>query len=124
MRSISIRIRGIVSGIDTLLLLLLDIGLGELNKFLTCSIHPRVVLITIFVANSTLDMLPPYIKMTLLAYSTFYPSHFELASLNIEKQSSVWFFPSQVSSPHCYGYLEEVSLCLTSPTFLPFVQVS
>jgi hypothetical protein len=44
MRSISIRIRSIVSGIDTLLLLLLDIGLGELDEFLTFSVHPRVVL--------------------------------------------------------------------------------
>jgi hypothetical protein len=56
MRSISIRIRGIVSGLDTLLLLLLDIGLGEFDEFLTFSVHPRVVLITIFVDNSTLDM--------------------------------------------------------------------
>jgi hypothetical protein len=48
MRSISIRIRDIVSGFDTLLLLLLDISLGELNEFLTFSVHPRVVFITIF----------------------------------------------------------------------------
>jgi hypothetical protein len=60
MRSISIRIRGIVNGFDTLLLLLLDIGLGELNGFLTFSVHGRVVLITIFVANFTIDMWPPY----------------------------------------------------------------
>jgi hypothetical protein len=56
MRSISIGKRGIVSGLDTLLLLLLDNGLGELDEFLTFSVHPRVVLITIFVVNSTLDM--------------------------------------------------------------------
>jgi hypothetical protein len=62
MRSISIRIRSIVSGLDILLLLLLDIGLSELDKFLTFSVHPRVVLVTIFVANSTLDMWPPYIQ--------------------------------------------------------------
>jgi hypothetical protein len=62
MRSISIRISDIVSGLDTLLLLLLDIGLGELDKFLAFSVHPRVVLITIFVANSTLDMWPPCIQ--------------------------------------------------------------
>jgi hypothetical protein len=62
MRSISIRIRGIVSCLDTLLLLLLDIGLGELDEFLTFSVHPRVVLITIFVANSILDMSPPCIQ--------------------------------------------------------------
>jgi hypothetical protein len=37
-------------------LLLLDIGLGEFDEFLTFSVHPSVVLITIFVANSTLDM--------------------------------------------------------------------
>jgi hypothetical protein len=54
--SISLRIRSIVSGFDTLLLLLLDIGLGELDEFLIFNVHPRVVLITIFVANSTLDM--------------------------------------------------------------------
>jgi hypothetical protein len=33
MRGISIRIRDIVSGLDTFLLLLLDIGLGELDEF-------------------------------------------------------------------------------------------
>jgi hypothetical protein len=56
MRSISIRIRGIASSLDTLLLLLLDIGLGELDEFLTFSVHPRVMFITIFIANSILDM--------------------------------------------------------------------
>jgi hypothetical protein len=56
MRSISIRIRSIVSDLDTLLLLLLDIGFGELDEFLIFSFHPRVVLIIIFVANSTLDI--------------------------------------------------------------------
>jgi hypothetical protein len=56
MRNISIRIRCIVSGLDTLLLLLLDIGLGELDEFLTFNVYPRVVLITIFVANSILDL--------------------------------------------------------------------
>jgi hypothetical protein len=61
MRSNSIRIRGIVSGLDTLLLLLLDIGLGELDEFLIFNAHPRVVLITIFIVNSTLDMWPPCI---------------------------------------------------------------
>jgi hypothetical protein len=47
MRSINIRIRDIISGLDTLLLFLLDIGLGELDEFLTFSVHARVVLITI-----------------------------------------------------------------------------
>jgi hypothetical protein len=56
MRSIIIIIRDIVSGLDALLLFLLDISLGELDEFLTFSIHPRVVLVTIFIANSTLDM--------------------------------------------------------------------
>jgi hypothetical protein len=56
MRDISIRIRSIVSGLDTLLLLLLDICLGELGEFLTLCVHNRVVLVTIFVSNSTLDM--------------------------------------------------------------------
>jgi hypothetical protein len=90
MRSISIRIRGIVSGIDTLLLLFLDISLGELNEFLTFSVHPRVVLITIFVANFILDMWPPYIQEdTPCIFYFFHPSHFELASLKVEKQSLV-----------------------------------
>jgi hypothetical protein len=57
-----IRIRGIVSGLDTLFLLLLDISLGELDKFLIFSVHPRVVLITIFVVNFILDMWPPCIQ--------------------------------------------------------------
>jgi hypothetical protein len=39
----------------------LDIGLGEPDKFLTFSVHHRVVLVTIFIANSTLDMWPPCI---------------------------------------------------------------
>jgi hypothetical protein len=56
MRSISIRIRNIVSDLDSLLLLLLDIGLGELNELLTLCVHPRVVLVTIFVVNPTLNM--------------------------------------------------------------------
>jgi hypothetical protein len=59
MRSISIRIRNIVSGLDALLLLLLDIGHGE---FLTFYIHPRVMLLTIFVANPTLDVWPSCIE--------------------------------------------------------------
>jgi hypothetical protein len=62
MRNISIRIRGIVSGLDTLLLLLLDIGLGELDEVLTFSVHPRVVLIISFIANSTPDMWAPCIQ--------------------------------------------------------------
>jgi ABC-type sulfate transport system permease subunit len=58
MRNIRIRIRDIVSGLHTLLLFLLDISLGELDEFLTFSVHPRVVLVTIFVANPTLDVWP------------------------------------------------------------------
>jgi hypothetical protein len=56
MRSISIRMRNIVSSLGALLLLLLDIGLGELDKLFTFSIHPRVVLVFSLVANSTLDV--------------------------------------------------------------------
>jgi hypothetical protein len=62
MRSISIRMRSIVINLGVLLLLLLDIGLGEHNEFLTFSVHSRVVLVTIFVANSTLDMWSPCIQ--------------------------------------------------------------
>jgi hypothetical protein len=56
MRSISVSIRSIVSGFDVLLLLLFDIGFGELDKFLTFYVHPLVVLVTGLIANSTLDM--------------------------------------------------------------------
>jgi hypothetical protein len=49
-------IRNIVSGLDRLLLLLLNIGLGELDEFLTLCVHHRVVLVTIFITNPTLDM--------------------------------------------------------------------
>jgi hypothetical protein len=56
MRSISIRIIIIVSDFDTLLLFLLNISLIELDEFLTFSVYHRVVLVTIFVANYTLDM--------------------------------------------------------------------
>jgi hypothetical protein len=62
MRDISIRIRSIISVLDTLLLLLLDICLGELDKFLTLCVHSRVVLVTIFVSNSTRDMWPSCIQ--------------------------------------------------------------
>jgi hypothetical protein len=40
MKSISIRIRGIVSGLDALLFLMLNIALGELDEFLTSCVHP------------------------------------------------------------------------------------
>jgi hypothetical protein len=56
MRSINIRIRSMVSGLDVLLLLLLDIGFGELDEFLTSCVHRRVVLVTGLVANSTFDV--------------------------------------------------------------------
>jgi hypothetical protein len=71
MRDISIRIRSIVSGLDTFLLLVLDIFLGELDKFLTLYVHPRVVLVPIFISNCTLDMLLFAFKKTLLTYSIF-----------------------------------------------------
>jgi hypothetical protein len=78
-RNISIRIRCIVSGLDTLFILLLDIGLGELDEFLTFSVHPRVVLITIFVANSTLDIRPHCIQ----EYTTYIFYFFILLILNL-----------------------------------------
>jgi hypothetical protein len=56
MRSISIRMRNIVSNLGVLILLLLDIGLGELDEFLTFSIHPSVVLVTHLIVNVILDM--------------------------------------------------------------------
>jgi hypothetical protein len=62
LRSISIRIRSMVSGLVVLLLLLLDIGFGELDEFLTSCVHPRVMLVTSLVANSTPDVWPSYIQ--------------------------------------------------------------
>jgi succinate-acetate transporter protein len=112
MRNISIRIRGIVSGLDILLVLLLDIGLGELDEFLTFSIHPRVVLITIFVAIFTLDMWSPCIEEDTSCIFYF----FILLILNLLRLSLTRFFPSQASLLHCYGYLEEVALYLASLT--------
>jgi hypothetical protein len=71
MRGIIIRIRNIVSGLDALLLLMLNIALGELNKFLplvftlelclSLALYPILFLIC--------DLLA--FKRTLLAYSTF-----------------------------------------------------
>jgi hypothetical protein len=52
------RIKNIVSGLDSLLLLLLNIGLGKLDEFLTLCVRPRVVFVTIFIANPSLDMWP------------------------------------------------------------------
>jgi hypothetical protein len=46
----------------------------------------------------------------------FHPSPFKLASLVVDRQSLVQFFPSQASSPDCYGYLEDVALYLASLT--------
>jgi hypothetical protein len=56
MRTISIRMRNIVSNLGALLLLLLDIRLAELDEFLTFSVHPSVVLVTHLVVNVILDM--------------------------------------------------------------------
>jgi hypothetical protein len=66
MRSISIRMRNIVSNLGALLLLLLDIGLGELDEFWTFSVHSRVVLVTHLVANGILAF-----KYALVAYLIF-----------------------------------------------------
>jgi hypothetical protein len=63
MRSISISIRSIVSSLDVLLLLMLDVGFGELDEFLTSWVHPWVVIATDLVANSTLAMWPSYIQV-------------------------------------------------------------
>jgi hypothetical protein len=63
MRSISISIRSIVSSLDVFLLLMLDIGSGELDEFLTSCVHSLVVLLTGLVANSTLDMWPSCIQV-------------------------------------------------------------
>jgi hypothetical protein len=50
------RVRNIVSALDTFLLLLLDIILVELDELLTFCVHPSVMLVTSLVANSTLDV--------------------------------------------------------------------
>jgi hypothetical protein len=63
MRSISMRVRNIVSGLDALLLLLLDIDLGELDELLTFCVHPSVMLVTGLVANSTLDVRSSHIHI-------------------------------------------------------------
>jgi hypothetical protein len=71
MRSISIGMRNIISNFSALLLLLLGIGLSELDEFLIFSVHPRVVLVTHLVVNAILDMRHSYIKYVLFAYLIF-----------------------------------------------------
>jgi hypothetical protein len=63
MRSISMRVRNIVSGLDALILLLLNIGLGELDEFLTFYVHPSVMLVTGLVSNSTIDVRSSHIHI-------------------------------------------------------------
>jgi hypothetical protein len=50
------RVRNIVSGLDAFLMLLLNIGLDELDEFLTFCVHPNVKLVTGLITNSTLDV--------------------------------------------------------------------
>jgi hypothetical protein len=71
MRDISITIRSIASGLDILLLLLLDICLGELDEFLILCVHSGVVFVTILYSIPLLlcDLLA--FKKTLLTYSIF-----------------------------------------------------
>jgi hypothetical protein len=69
-RSISIIIRNIISGLDSLLLLLLDIGLGELDELLTFCVHSRVVF-SPFLYPIPLLICDLAFKKTFLAYSTF-----------------------------------------------------
>jgi hypothetical protein len=63
MRSISMRVRNIISGIDALLLLLLYIGIGELDEFFIFCVHPSVMLVTGLVTNSTLDVRSSHIHI-------------------------------------------------------------
>jgi hypothetical protein len=60
------RVRNIVSGLDALLLLLLDIDFSELDEFLTFCVHPSVMLVTSLIANSTLDEVFSYSDMHFL----------------------------------------------------------
>jgi hypothetical protein len=53
-----------------------------------------------------------------------HPSHVELAFLVVEKQPLARFFPSQASSPHFYGYLEDVAPWFASLTYSLQVQAS
>jgi hypothetical protein len=71
MKDINIRIKNIVSDLDTLILLLLDIYLGELDEFLIFVFTLELCLL-LFLCS-----IPPVIcgiqtfKKTLLAYSLF-----------------------------------------------------
>jgi hypothetical protein len=60
---LNLRERNIVSSLDCLLLVLLNIGFDELDELLTIGVHPSVMLITGLVANSTLDVWPPCIQV-------------------------------------------------------------
>jgi hypothetical protein len=91
MRNISIRIRSIFSGPDILLIFLLDIDLGELYEFLTFCVQLRVVIVTIFYPILLLICGILAFKKHFLNILSFHPSNFELASLEVEKQSLVRF---------------------------------
>jgi hypothetical protein len=63
MRRISMRVRNIVSGLDALLILLLDIDFSELDEFLTFCVHPNIMLVTGLIANFTLDVRSSHIQI-------------------------------------------------------------
>jgi hypothetical protein len=60
---LNLRERSIVSSLDCLLLVLLNIGFDELDELLTIGVHPSVMLITGLVANSTPDVWPLCIQV-------------------------------------------------------------
>jgi hypothetical protein len=57
------RVRNIVSGLDALLILLLDIDFSELDEFLTFCVHPNIMLVTGLIANFTLDVRSSHIQI-------------------------------------------------------------
>jgi hypothetical protein len=63
MRNIrSISIRRIVSVVEALLLVLVRVALGELDKLFPICVHSRVVLVTTFVTNAIFDVWPSCIQ--------------------------------------------------------------
>jgi hypothetical protein len=87
------RVRNIVIGLDALLLLLLNIGLGELDELLTFCVHPSVMLVTGLVANSTLDVRSSHIQICTSAYcNTLIFRKIKICQANVFHLISDWNF--------------------------------
>jgi hypothetical protein len=98
MRGISVRIRSIVSGLDALLLLMLNIALDKLDEFLTFCVHPWVVLVIGLVPNFILDMWPYIQEDTSCIFDLFILLMMNLLPLLL--RSNLWCGSSLIKLLH------------------------